>query len=71
MATELTKEFLSAIEIAESIGSKMLVLGHHQLKMDHKAYFEVFGGLKNLITNTWCEVVYDGAAWYLAAYGTL
>lgn len=28
-------------------------------------------GLKNLATNTWCEVVYDGAAWYLAAYGAL
>ncbi|RFC66438.1 hypothetical protein DYI37_03065 [Fulvimarina endophytica] len=29
------------------------------------------GGLKNLATNTWAEVVYDGTAWYLAAYGTL
>jgi hypothetical protein len=29
------------------------------------------GGLKNLAQNTWCEVVYDGAAWYLAAYGAL
>lgn len=29
------------------------------------------GGLKNLAQNTWCEVVYDGAAWYLAEYGTL
>ena len=29
------------------------------------------GGLKNLIQNTWCEVVYDGSAWYLAAYGAL
>jgi hypothetical protein len=29
------------------------------------------GGLKNLATNTWCEVIYDGAAWYLAAYGAL
>jgi hypothetical protein len=27
--------------------------------------------LKNLITNSWCEVVYDGAAWKLSAYGTL
>jgi hypothetical protein len=29
------------------------------------------GGLKNLATNTWAEVIYDGAAWYLAAYGAL
>jgi hypothetical protein len=29
------------------------------------------GGLKNLATNTWCEVRYDGSAWYLAAYGAL
>lgn len=29
------------------------------------------GGLKNLATNTWCEVVYDGAAWFLSAYGAL
>lgn len=29
------------------------------------------GGLKNLVTNTWCRVVYDGSAWYLAAYGAL
>jgi hypothetical protein len=29
------------------------------------------GGLKNLVQNTWCKVVFDGAAWYLAAYGTL
>ena len=29
------------------------------------------GGLKNLATNSWAEVVYDGSAWYLAAYGTL
>lgn len=29
------------------------------------------GGLKNLATNTWAEVVFDGTAWYLAAYGAL
>jgi len=29
------------------------------------------GGLKNLTTNTWAEVVYDGSAWYLSAYGAL
>lgn len=29
------------------------------------------GGLKNLATNTWAAVVYDGAAWYLAEYGAL
>jgi hypothetical protein len=29
------------------------------------------GGLKNLVTNTWCMIVYDGSAWYLAAYGAL
>lgn len=29
------------------------------------------GGLKNLTTNTWAEVVYDGSAWYLAACGAL
>lgn len=29
------------------------------------------GGLKNLTTNTWCHVVYDGTSWYLAAYGAL
>lgn len=29
------------------------------------------GGLKNLITNTWCEVTYDGSAWYLSKYGAL
>jgi hypothetical protein len=29
------------------------------------------GPLKALATNTWCEVVWDGAAWYLAAYGAL
>jgi hypothetical protein len=29
------------------------------------------GGLKNLAANTWVEVVYDGSAWYLAAYGAL
>ena len=29
------------------------------------------GGLKNLATNIWAEAVFDGSAWYLAAYGTL
>ena len=29
------------------------------------------GGLKNLATNTWCEVTFDGSAWYLSAYGAL
>lgn len=29
------------------------------------------GGLKNLATAEWCEVVYNGSAWALAAYGTL
>lgn len=29
------------------------------------------GGLKNLAVSTWCRVTYDGAAWYLAAYGAL
>ena len=29
------------------------------------------GGLKDLVQNSWCEVIHDGAAWYLAAYGTL
>ncbi|MER9680844.1 hypothetical protein NKJ23_16130 [Mesorhizobium sp. M0184] len=29
------------------------------------------GGLKDLVQNTWCEVVYDGAAYYLSAYGAL
>lgn len=31
------------------------------------------GGLKNLATNTWCEVTYDavGTAWFLSAYGAL
>lgn len=29
------------------------------------------GPLKALVQNTWCEVVYDGTAWYLAAYGAL
>lgn len=28
-------------------------------------------GLKNLATNEWCEVVYNGTAWALAAYGAL
>lgn len=28
-------------------------------------------GLKNLAVNTWCDVEYDGAAWFLSAYGTL
>jgi hypothetical protein len=29
------------------------------------------GPLKALATNTWCEVVYDGSAYYLSAYGAL
>lgn len=29
------------------------------------------GGLKNLAVSTWCRVTFDGAAWYLAAYGAL
>jgi hypothetical protein len=29
------------------------------------------GGLKNLSTNTWCEVTYSGSAWILTAYGAL
>lgn len=29
------------------------------------------GPLKALATNTWCEVEYDGSAWFLSAYGTL
>lgn len=29
------------------------------------------GGLKNLATNTWCEVVFDGSAYVLTAYGAL
>jgi hypothetical protein len=29
------------------------------------------GGLKNLATNGWCEVVYDGSAWRLAQFGSL
>lgn len=29
------------------------------------------GPLKALVTDTWCEVTYDGSAWYLSAYGAL
>lgn len=29
------------------------------------------GALKNLITNSWCDVVFNGSAWVLTAYGTL
>lgn len=29
------------------------------------------GILKNLITNSWCDVVFNGSAWVLTAYGTL
>lgn len=29
------------------------------------------GPLIALATNTWCEVIYDGTAWYLSAYGAL
>jgi len=30
-----------------------------------------FGGLKNLATSNWAEAIYDGSAWYLAAFGSL
>lgn len=29
------------------------------------------GGLKNLATNTWCEITFDGTNWFLSAYGAL
>jgi hypothetical protein len=29
------------------------------------------GGLKSLATNTWCDVTFDGSAWYLSASGAL
>ncbi len=29
------------------------------------------GGLKNLVQNSWAEVIYHGSAWYLAASGAL
>lgn len=29
------------------------------------------GGLKNLALNQWCEVQYDGSAWYLSQFGSL
>ncbi|MGE0830804.1 MAG: hypothetical protein AB7O04_15830, partial [Hyphomonadaceae bacterium] len=29
------------------------------------------GGLKNLAQNTWCDVLYNGSAWILIAYGAL
>lgn len=29
------------------------------------------GGMKNLATNNWCEVVHDGSTWFLAASGVL
>jgi hypothetical protein len=29
------------------------------------------GPLKSLATNQWCEVTYDGSAWYLSAFGSL
>jgi hypothetical protein len=29
------------------------------------------GPLKSLATNQWCEVTYDGTAWYLSAFGAL
>lgn len=29
------------------------------------------GGLKNLTTNTWCDVVFNGSAWVLTASGAL
>lgn len=33
--------------------------------------FNITHALKNLATNTWAEFIYDGSAWYLAAYGAL
>ena len=33
--------------------------------------FNITHALKNLATNTWAEFIYDGSAWYLAAYGVL
>jgi hypothetical protein len=35
------------------------------------AFNLIVGGLKNLATGQWCEVVYDGSAWQLAAFGSL
>lgn len=29
------------------------------------------GSLKNLTTSTWCDVIYNGSAWVLTAYGAL
>ena len=33
--------------------------------------FNITNALKNLATNTWADFIYDGSAWYLAAYGAL
>lgn len=33
--------------------------------------FNITHALKNLASNQWAEFVYDGSAWYLAAYGAL
>lgn len=35
------------------------------------AFSLTIGGLKALATNTWCDVVFNGTAWQLIAYGTL
>lgn len=35
------------------------------------AFNLIIGGLKNLATNTWCDVVFNGSAWVLTAYGSL
>lgn len=35
------------------------------------AFNLIIGGLKNLATNTWCDVMFNGSAWVLTAYGTL
>jgi hypothetical protein len=35
------------------------------------AFNWIIGGLKNLTTGTWCDVIYDGSAWVLFRYGAL
>lgn len=35
------------------------------------AFNLTIGGLKALASNTWCDVVFNGTAWQLIAYGTL
>lgn len=35
------------------------------------AFNLIVGGLKNLVQNTWCDVVYNGSAFVLSAYGAL